>query len=92
VSLQLSVAAVIEQLESGDANSALVFVTDVMGAGSKVSGVQIPDAQNKIGTYEIAAVSASGNLAAAEAFVTAAVSGPIQTALISAGFLPPPAS
>ncbi|HUZ69372.1 MAG TPA: molybdate ABC transporter substrate-binding protein [Candidatus Saccharimonadales bacterium] len=92
VSLQLSVAAVIEQLESGDANAALVFVTDVMGAGSKVSGVQIPDAQNKIGTYQIAAVSASGNLAAAEAFVTAAVSGPIQTALITAGFLPPPAS
>ena len=92
VSLQLSDAAVLEQLESGDANAALVFVTDVIGAGSKVSGVEIPDAQNKIGTYEIAAVSASSNLAAAEAFVTAAVSGLIQAALITAGFLPPQAS
>ncbi len=91
VSLQLSDASVLEQLESGDANAALVFVTDVIGAGSKVTGVPIPDAQNKIGTYEIAAISASGNLAAAEAFVTSAVSGPIQAALITAGFLPPPA-
>jgi molybdate transport system substrate-binding protein len=92
VSLQLSDAAVLEQLESGDANAALVFVTDVVAAGGKVTGVQIPDAQNKIGTYVIAAVSESGNPAAAEAFVTAAVSGPIRTALTAAGFLPPPTS
>jgi molybdate transport system substrate-binding protein len=92
VSLQLSDAAVLEQLESGDANAALVFVTDVVGAQGKVTGVPIPDAQNKIGTYEIAAVKASSNQAAAQAFVTSAVSGDIQTELLSAGFLPPPAS
>jgi molybdate transport system substrate-binding protein len=92
VSLQLSDASVLEQLESGDANAALVFVTDVIGAGSKVSGVQIPDAQNKIGTYEIAAISASTNLKAAEAFVTSAVSGDVQAELRTAGFLPPPTS
>lgn len=92
VSLQLSDASVLEQLESGDANAALVFATDVIGAGSKVAGVQIPDAQNKIGTYEIAAVSASTNLAAAEAFVKSAASGDVQAELRSAGFLPPPSS
>lgn len=92
VSLQLSDASVLEQLESGDANAALVFVTDVIGAQGKVTGVAIPDAQNKIGTYEIAAVKASSNQAAAEAFVTSAVSGDIQTELVATGFLPPPAS
>jgi molybdate transport system substrate-binding protein len=92
VSLQLSDASVLEQLESGDANAALVYVTDIAAAGSKVTGVQIPDAQNKIGTYEIAAVSASSNLPAAEAFVKSAVSGDIQAELRAAGFLPPPAS
>ena len=92
VSLQLSDAGVLEQLESGDANAALVFVTDVIGANGKVTGVPIPDAQNKIGTYEIAAVKASSNLGAAEAFVTSAVSGNIQSILLSAGFLPPPKS
>jgi molybdate transport system substrate-binding protein len=92
VSLQLSDAAVVEQLESGDANAALVFVTDVIGAAGQITGVPIPAAQNKIGTYEIAALKASTNLAAAEAFVTSAVSGNIQDELRSAGFLPPPAS
>lgn len=92
VSLQLSDASVLEQLESGDANAALVFVTDVIGAAGNVVGVPIPDAQNKIGTYEIAAVKASSNLAGAEAFVTSAVSGDVQTQLRAAGFLPPPAS
>lgn len=92
VSLQLSDAAVLEQVESGDANAALVFVTDVIAAGNKVTGVPIPDPQNKIGTYEIAAVKASSNLGAAEAFVTSAVAGDVQTELISSGFLPPPTS
>lgn len=92
VSLQLSDAAVLEQVESGDANAALVFVTDVIAAGNKVTGVPIPDTQNKIGTYEIAAVKASSNLGAAEAFVTSAVAGDVQTELISSGFLPPPTS
>ncbi len=91
-SLQLSDAAVLEQLESGDANAALVFVTDIAGAAGKVTGIPIPTAQNKVGTYEIAAVKASSNLTAAEAFVTSAVSGGIQEELLSAGFLPPPAS
>jgi molybdate transport system substrate-binding protein len=92
VSLQLSDAAVLEQLESGSADAALVFVTDIIGAGGKVKGIPIPDAQNKIGTYDIAAVKASGNLAAAEAFVTSAVSGAVQAELITSGFLPQPKS
>jgi molybdate transport system substrate-binding protein len=92
VSLQLSDAAVLEQLESGDANAALVFVTDVIGAPGKVTGVPIPAAQNHIGTYEIAALKASTNLAAAEAFASSAVSGDIRDVLTADGFLPAPAS
>ena len=49
----------VEQVESGNADAALVFVTDVVTAGSKVTGVPIPDAQNVIGTYEIAVLKAS---------------------------------
>ena len=92
VSLQLSDAAVLEQLESGDANAALVFVTDVIGAPGKVTGVPIPAAQNHIGTYEIAALKASSNLAAAEAFADSAVSGDIRNILTTDGFLPAPKS
>ena len=91
-SLQLDDAEVVEQVESGNADAALVFVTDVIGSGSKVTGVPIPDAQNKIGTYEIAVLKSSANAGAAAAFVTSAVSGAVQAALKTAGFLPPPAS
>ncbi len=92
VSLQLSDAAVLEQLESGDANAALVFVTDIISAGAKVQGVVIPTAQNHTGTYEVAALKSSANLAAAEAFVRSAASGTVYTELIQSGFLPAPAS
>jgi molybdate transport system substrate-binding protein len=91
-SLQLDDAEVVRQVESGNADAALVFVTDVISAGGKVTGVPIPDAQNKVGTYEIAVVKASTNTAAAQAFVTSAASGAIQAELRSAGFLPPPAA
>jgi molybdate transport system substrate-binding protein len=91
-SLQLDDAEVVQQVESGNADAALVFVTDVISAGGKVTGVPIPDAQNKVGTYEIAVVTASTNKTAAQAFVTSAVSGDIQAELRTVGFLPPPAA
>jgi len=91
-SLQLDDAEVVRQVESGNADAALVFVTDVISAGGKVTGVPIPDAQNKVGTYEIAVVKASTNTAAAQAFITSAVSGDIQAELRTAGFLPTPAA
>jgi molybdate transport system substrate-binding protein len=86
-SLQLDDALVVEQVESGNADAALVFVTDVVTAGRKVTGIPIPDAQNVIGTYEIAVLKTSTNMAAAQAFVTSAVSGDVQTQLRADGFL-----
>jgi molybdate transport system substrate-binding protein len=86
-SLQLDDALVVEQVESGDADAALVFVTDVVTAGTKVTGVPIPDAQNVIGTYEIAALKASTHAAGAQAFVSDAVSGDVHTQLLADGFL-----
>jgi len=86
-SLQLDDALMVEQVESGNADAALVFVTDVVAAGSKVVGIPIPDAQNVIGTYEIAVLKTSTNMAAARAFVTSALSGAVQTQLLADGFL-----
>ena len=86
-SYQLDDAEVVQQVESGNADAALVFVTDVVSAAGKVTGVPIPDAQNVIGTYEIAVVKASAHQAAATAFVMSAVSGDVQTQLLTTGFL-----
>ncbi len=86
-SFQLDDAEVVQQVESGNADAALVFVTDVVTAAGKVTGVPIPDAQNVIGTYEIAVVKASANQTPAAAFVTSAVSGDVHAQLLEDGFL-----
>ena len=86
---ELDVKSALAKLTSGDADAVIVYVTDVTAAGSKVEGVEIPDAQNVIASYPIAVIKASKNLAAAEAFVDAIVSGSGQQALRARGFLAP---
>jgi molybdate transport system substrate-binding protein len=88
-SLELSVAAVLQRVESGDADVAIVYTTDVIGSGGKVEGVAIPDQDNVIAGYPIAIVKAAPNPVAARAFVAAAVSGVIQDELRRRGFLAP---
>ena len=86
---ELDVKSTLAKLTSGDADAVVVYVTDVKAAGSKVAGVQIPDSQNVIATYPIAAIKASKHLTAAEAFVDEVVSGSGQQALQARGFLAP---
>jgi molybdate transport system substrate-binding protein len=86
---ELDVKSTLAKLTSGDADAVIVYVTDVKAAGSKVEGVEIPDAQNVIATYPIAVIKASKNAAAAEAFVDEIVSGTGQRALQARGFLAP---
>ncbi len=88
-SLELNVKAVINDVISGEADAAIVYVTDVEAAGSKVTGVPIPDAQNAIAQYPIAVLKASKNQAAAKAFIASLVSPAGQKLLQGRGFLPP---
>jgi molybdate transport system substrate-binding protein len=86
---ELDVKSAITKVTTGDADATVVYVTDVTAAGNKVEGVAIPDNQNVIATYPIAALKASKNLQAAEAYVDEVVSGSGQQALQGRGFLPP---
>ncbi len=86
---ELDVKSTLAKLTSGDADAVVVYVTDVKAAGSKVEGVEIPDSQNVIATYPIAAIKASKHLTAAEAFVDEVVSGSGQQVLQARGFLAP---
>lgn len=88
-SLELDVKAALEKVESGDADAAIVYTTDISAAGNGVDGVVIPDAQNIIAVYPIAVVRRTANPTAAEAFVADAVSGEVHAALLHRGFLPP---
>ena len=86
---ELDVKSTLAKLTLGEADAVVVYVSDVKGAGDKVMGITIPDAQNVLATYPIAAVKASKNLSAAEAFVDEIASGSGQQVLAAAGFMPP---
>ena len=82
------VKATLAAVTNGDADAAIVYVTDAKTAGAAVTAVPIPDAQNAIATYPIVVLKQTGNSATAHAFV-AYVAGPKgQATLKSYGFLP----
>jgi len=88
-SLEPDVKTAITQVTSGEVDATVVYVTDVFAAGSKVTGVPIPDSQQPSIVYPIAVVKASSNQVAAAAFVQSAVSGAVQQALAAQGFIAP---
>src|ERR1700674_2615143 len=87
-SLETSVSAVISKIELGEADAGIVYTTDVTAAGSKVSGVKIPTADNVIATYPLVAVNGTTTLAVANAFIAYVLSATGQSTLASFGFLP----
>jgi molybdate transport system substrate-binding protein len=88
-SREIDVATTLAKVESGDADAALVYVTDVKDAGDGVDGVTIPTEQNVVATYPIAPLSDSGNAALAHAWVDF-VTAPAQEQRLQDefGFLP----
>jgi len=68
-SRELDAAATLTKVSSGNADAAIVYVTDVKGAGSDVAGVDIPTDQNVVATLPIAALKDTKNAALADAWV-----------------------
>jgi molybdate transport system substrate-binding protein len=82
------VKATLAAVTNGDADAAIVYVTDGKSAGSAVTAVTIPDAQNAIAIYPIGVLQQSTNAAAAKAFQQYVVSPKGQATLKTYGFLP----
>jgi molybdate transport system substrate-binding protein len=89
VTLQANVTATLTQVETGNVDAGMVYVTDVKGAGTKVKGVVIPASDNASTLYPIATVSSSKQTATAQAFVAYVLSPPGQKVLAAAGFQAP---
>jgi molybdate transport system substrate-binding protein len=83
------VKATLGAVTTGDADAAIVYVTDAKTAGAAVAAMTIPDAQNVIATYPIVVLKASGNPETARAFMKYVVSKVGEATLASYGFLPP---
>ncbi len=85
----LDVKSTLGYVTGGEADAAIVYVTDVKAAGAKVTGVVIPTAVNASTAYPIAKVKASKHTALATAFEDLVLSGPGQSVLRGAGFAKP---
>lgn len=87
VTLGIDVSATLAQVTAGDADAAIVYVTNARSLGHLGVGVKIPPSQNVTTSYPIGLVAASRNRALARAWI-AYVLGPAgQRALRTAGFL-----
>jgi len=89
VTLQPDVKSVLTQVELGNVDAGVVYVTDVMAAGSKVKGVTIPANVNASTLYPIAAITSSKEMSVAQAFVAYVLSPEGQAVLSAAGFEKP---
>jgi molybdate transport system substrate-binding protein len=76
-------------IEAKEVDAGMVYVTDVMAAGSAVTGVKIPDAQNGTTEYPIAALTHSKNANLAKAWVSYVETPKSLKVFEAAGFLAP---
>jgi molybdate transport system substrate-binding protein len=89
VTLQADVKSVLTEVETGNVDAGMVYVTDVMAAGSKVKGVTIPASENASTLYPMATVSSSKHQSIAQAFMNYVLSPAGQQVLTAAGFEKP---
>jgi molybdate transport system substrate-binding protein len=85
------VKAALTKVQLGEVDAALVYATDVQGAGSGVTGIPFPEADKAVNKYPICTLKAAPNPKAAQAFLDLVRSDAGQRALTSAGFRKPTA-
>jgi molybdate transport system substrate-binding protein len=89
VTLQPDVKSVLTQIELGNVDAGMVYVTDVRAAGTKVKGVPVPAADNATTTYPIATLKRASSKTLASEFVAYVRSPAGQQVLAAAGFEKP---
>jgi molybdate transport system substrate-binding protein len=87
--LEEDVRAALTKVQLGEVDAALVYATDVLAAGDRVEGFELPQAEQAINTYPIGTLKAAPNPDAARAFVDLVDSDEGQAALAHAGFRAP---
>jgi molybdate transport system substrate-binding protein len=89
VTLEADVDSVVTQVETGNVDAGMVYVTNVLSAGSKMKGITIPASDNASTLYPIATISSSKHKSVAQAFVDYVLSPAGQQVLTAAGFVKP---
>lgn len=88
-SLEENVKAVVAKVTLGEADAAIVYVTDVLGAADAADGVDIPAELNVVAEYPITVTREAPNPGAAQAFVDFVRSPAGQEILATFGFIEP---
>jgi len=83
------VKSVLTTVELGEVDAGVVYKTDVLAAGGKVTGIAIPENENASTAYPIATLTATKNKATADAFVAYVLSATGRSVLTQAGFSQP---
>ncbi len=89
VSEESSVTDVLNKVEAGQADAGLVYITDTLAAGDKVTSVPFPESVAAINTYPIAVLKQSKNPELARKFVDLVTGEAGQKILSAAGFAKP---
>lgn len=88
-SQEVDARAVLSKVALGEADAGIVYVTDVKSAGTRVTGVDIPEQHQVIARYPIAVVRDSKNPRLAQAYVGYLLSDEGQRLLAEFGFSRP---
>ena len=89
VTLEADVDSVVTQVETGNVDAGMVYVTNVLSAGTKLKGITIPANVNASTLYPIATIKSSKHASIAKEFVDYVLSPAGQQVLAAAGFLKP---
>ena len=89
VSEESSVTDVLNKVVTGQADAGLVYRTDALAAGSKLSSVPFPESAAAVNTYPIAVLKESKNAGLAREFVAAVTGAAGQKVLTANGFANP---
>ena len=89
VTLEPDVKSVLSKVQLGEVDAGVVYVTDVIAAGDKVKGVEIPADVNASTDYPIAPLAHSAHADVAAAFVDYVLSPDGASVLSAAGFAQP---
>jgi molybdate transport system substrate-binding protein len=89
VTEEVDVKATLTKVQLGEVDAGVVYVTDVLAAGDKVKGIEIPADVNASTSYPISTLTASKNTALAQAWVDYVLSTDGTAALTTAGFEKP---
>ena len=89
VSEELSVTDVLNKVTTGQADAALVYVTDAISAKDKVTTVKFPEAAGAVNVYPIAVLKTAPQPALAQKFVAMVAGAAGQNILAQSGFAKP---